>query len=72
MATKDFKNPIIDFNGNNTYIQKEGINNDFGVYDSPDELLKEHHQEMKKMKAFLYRHLGRHLMNRNVKKIRKS
>ncbi len=70
VATKDFKNPIIDFNGNNTYIQKEGINNDFGVYDSPDELLKEHHQEMKKMKAFLYRHLGRHLMNRNVKKIR--
>ncbi len=72
VATKDFKNPIIDFNGNNTYIQKEGINNDFGVYDSPDELLKEHHQEMKKMKAFLYRHLGRHLMNRNVKKIRNS
>lgn len=72
VATKDFKNPIIDFNGNNTYIQKEEINNDFGVYDSPDELLKEHHQEMKKMKAFLYRHLGRHLMNRNVKKIRKS
>ncbi len=72
VATKDFKNPIIDFNGNNTYIQKEGINNDFGVYDSPDELLKEHHQEMKKMKEFLYRHLGRHLMNRNVKKIRNS
>ena len=55
---------------NNTYIQSEGINQDFGVYDSPDDLLKAHHQEMSAIKAFLYKHFGRHLMNRNVKKIR--
>lgn len=72
VAVKDFKNPIIDFNRNNTYIQSEGINQDFGVYDSPDDLLKEHHQEMSVIKAFLYRNLGRHLMNRNVNKIRNS
>ena len=70
VAVKDFKNPIIDFDRNNTYIQSEGINQDFGVYDSPDDLLKEHHQEMSVIKAFLYRNLGRHLMNRNVNKIR--
>ena len=70
VAVKDFKNPIIDFDRNNTYIQSEGINQDFGVYDSPDDLLKEHHQEMSAIKAFLYKHFGRHLMNRNVKKIR--
>ena len=70
VAVKDFKNLIIDFDRNNTYIQSEGINQDFGVYDSPDDLLKEHHQEMSVMKAFLYRNLGRHLMNRNVNKIR--
>lgn len=72
VAVKDFKNPIIDFDRNNTYIQSEGINQDFGVYDSPDDLLKEHHQEMSVIKAFLYRNLGRHLMNRNVNKIRNS
>ncbi|MCM1334553.1 MAG: transglutaminase family protein [Eubacterium sp.] len=72
IAVKDLQNPIIDFNGNNTYIQSEGINQDFGVYDSPDELLKEHHQEMSALKAFAYKNLGRHLMNRNVKKIRNS
>ena len=44
-----------------TYIQSEGINQDFGVYDSPDELLKEHHQEMSRVKAFLYRNWGRHI-----------
>ena len=43
---------------------------DFGVYDCPDELLKEHHQEISAFKAFVYRHIGRHLMNRNVRKIR--
>ena len=40
VTVKDFKNPVIDFDRNNTYIQSEGINQDFGVYDSPDELLK--------------------------------
>ena len=38
-TTLDFKNPQIDFNRNDTYIQSEGINNDFGRYDSPDDLL---------------------------------
>jgi GNAT superfamily N-acetyltransferase len=71
VAVKDFQNPVIDFDRNNTYIQSEGINQDFGVYDSPDELLKEHHQEMSFIKSLAYRYLGRHLMNYNVKKIRK-
>ena len=70
VAVKDFRNLIIEFDRNNTYIQSEGINQDFGVYDCPDELLKEHHQEISVFKAFAYRHIGRHLMNRNVRKIR--
>lgn len=70
VAVKDFKNPVIDFDRNNTYIQSEGITQDFGVYDCPDDLLLEHHQEMSKMKGFAYRNLGRHIMNRNIKRIR--
>lgn len=72
VAVSDFENPVIEFNRNNTYIQSEGINQDFGVYASPDDLLKEHHQEMSAIKVFAYKSLGRHLMNRNVKKIRNS
>ena len=72
VAVKDFRNPVIDFERNNTYIQSNGINQDFGIYDCPDDLLKEHHQEMSVLKAFLYRNLGRHLMNSNIKKIRNS
>jgi len=70
VAVSDFKNPIIDFNRNNTYIQSEGINQDFGVYDSPDELLKEHGQEIGIIKKLSFMFYGRHCMNRNVKKIR--
>lgn len=72
VAVTDFMNPTIDFDRNNTYIQSEGINQDFGVYDSPDDLLKEHGQEISKLKAFAYRNLGRHLMNINVKKVRNT
>lgn len=60
----------IDFNRSNTYIQSEGINQDFGIYDSPDDLLREHGQEMSPFKAFVYRNIGRHLMNRNVANVR--
>lgn len=70
VAVRDFQHPVIEWNGNNTYIQSEAITRDFGIYNSPDELLKEHHQEMSALKKFLYRHLGRHLMNRNVRRIR--
>ena len=72
VAVRDFRRPVIEFDRNNTYIQSEGINQDFGVYDSPDELLREHHQEMSRLKAFAYRNLGRRLMNANVKRIRKQ
>lgn len=72
VAVRDFRNPVIEWDGNNTYIQSEGINQDFGVYDSPDELLKEHGQQMSRAKELLYQYLGRHLMNRNVNRIRKE
>ena len=72
VAVKDFRRPVIDFNRNNTYIQSEGINRDFGIYSCPDELLREHSQELPPVKACAYRHLGRHLMNRNIRKIRRA
>lgn len=70
VAVSDFQNPVIDWNGNNTYIQSDGINQDFGIYNSPDELLIEHHQDMSAFKKFLFKYVGRHLMNKNVAKIR--
>lgn len=70
VATKDFKNPQIFWNDNDTYIQKEGIVRDLGVYSSPDELFKEHMQNLNFIKKKIYENFIRHLMNKNVNKIR--
>lgn len=70
VAVDDFMNPVIDWNRNDTYIQKEGINNDFGIYDNPDLFFSEHKQELTLLKKFIYRKLIRHFMNFNVRKIR--
>ena len=72
VATKNFLNPPIEFDCCDTYIQKEGIVRDFGVYDDPDSLLTKHGQTMKILKKCVYRLIGRHLMNDNVNKIRKT
>ena len=71
VATNNFMNPPVEFDCCDTYIQKDGIVRDFGVYSDPDSLLKEHGQQMNFIKRCVYRLIGRHLMNTNVKKIRK-
>jgi hypothetical protein len=70
VAVKDFKNPPIDWNENDTYIQSEGIVQDFGVFDSPDELFIKHFQKLNSFKKFMFRNVIRQLMNKNVAKIR--
>ena len=70
VAVKDFRNPPIDWNENDTYIQSEGIVQDFGVFDTPDELFAKHFQRLSPFKRFMFRYVIRHLMNRNVVKIR--
>lgn len=71
-AVSDFRNPQIEWNKNHTYIQKEGIIQDLGTYDTPDELLNRHRQSMGRGKSAAYRLLGRHLMNRNVERMRRK
>ena len=70
VATKNFASPPVEFDCCDTYIQKEGIVRDFGIYSDPDSLLKEHGQQMNLLKMCVYRFIGRRLMNNNVKKIR--
>ena len=50
VATNDFKNPDIDWNKNDTYIQKEGINQDFGIFDNPDIFFDEYGQALNPVK----------------------
>ncbi|MCP3932880.1 MAG: transglutaminase family protein [Bacteroidetes bacterium] len=68
--TDNFQNPLIDWDLNHTYIQEKGINQDFGLFDSPDELYQNHQQKMSALKRFIFRNVVRHEMNKNVSEIR--
>ncbi len=70
--TDKFQNPTIDWNYNDTYIQNKGVNQDFGVFDIPDDFYREHKQELGLFKNYIYKHFIRHIMNKNVDRIRKN
>ena len=70
IATKCLSNPDIDWNGKDTYIQSEGIADDFGLYIQPDDFYAKYGSNLSGIKKFLFRYLLRHLMNRNVNRIR--
>ncbi len=69
-ATPDLLNPPIDWKGTDTYIQKNGINHDFGVYDCPDEFYAQHGANLSGLKRWLFQRVIRHRINRNVDRIR--
>ncbi len=70
VGTTDLKNPSVDWVGSDTYIQNTAINQDYGVFDSPDEFYANYGQEFSWWKGILYRTLFRHWMNRRVRRIR--
>jgi len=72
VATKNFKNPDINWNEGSTYIQKEAITGDLGVYDDPDTYFSKYKQKLNPIKKFLYRNVIRYSMNRNVRNIREN
>jgi len=72
VATKCFSSPQVNWQGQDTYIQKEGIHDDFGIYDSPDEFYLEKGTNLSGIKRWLYQHIIRHLINNNVAKLRKQ
>lgn len=68
--TDNFYNPKIDWKGGNTYIQKLGINQDFGIFDNPDEFYNKHQQELNLFKQIIFKVIVRNLMNKNIMRIR--
>jgi hypothetical protein len=71
-ATPDLMNPGVDWCGRDTYIQKDGINHDFGVFDSPDAFFARHGSNLSGFKRWLFQRVARHRMNRNVQRIREG
>lgn len=69
-ATPDLASPGVEWRGRATYIQKEGIAEDFGIYDDPDAFYARHGSNLAGWKRWLYEHVVRHRMNRNVARVR--
>jgi hypothetical protein len=72
VATPDLQNPLVDWVGRDTYIQKDGINADLGVFDDPDTFYKHRGVNLSGLKRWLFRAFIRHWMNRNVERIRET
>ncbi len=69
-ATPNLSAPGVEWRGNDTFIQKDGIADDFGLFDSPDQFYAQHGSNLSGVKRWLYAHVFRHLMNRNVARVR--
>ncbi|MGH1452470.1 MAG: transglutaminase-like domain-containing protein [Paracoccaceae bacterium] len=70
-GTECLQKPDVAWAGQSTYIQKTGINHDFGIFDNPDAFYANHRQ-LTGVRGFLYRRIIRHWMNRRVAQIRKG
>jgi hypothetical protein len=70
IATDCFEAPAVEWTGGNTYIQKEGIERDYGVFPDPDTFFREHSQSLSIVKRVVYKNITRHSMNKNVERIR--
>ena len=69
-ATPDLSAPAVEWRGQDTFIQKEGIVDDFGVFGSPDEFYARHGSNLSGLKRWLYTRVIRHRMNAQVRRIR--
>ena len=70
VATASFQNPPVDWHGQATYIQKEGISTDYGTFASPDDFYQQEGSNLSGIRQFLFKHLVRQQMNAAIARIR--
>ena len=70
-GTDNLHDPDVRWSGQDTYIQKTGINSDLGVFASPDAFYAKYRQ-LRGIKGLLYRFLIRHWMNARVARLRRG
>ncbi len=71
-ATTNLQDPGVEWCGRATYIQREGIAQDFGVFDHPDDLYRTQGTNLSGLRRVLYAYVFRHTMNATVSRIRRA
>lgn len=72
VATPDLHHPRVEWQGEPTYIQRDGIADDFGLFDHPDHLYAAHGTNLRGLRRVAYQLLFRHVMNAAVDRIRQQ
>jgi len=72
VGTDCLAEPNVKWSGTHTYIQRTGINNDFGIFDGPDQFYAGHMQAFSPLKNWLYQHFIRRWMNYRVANVRQG
>jgi hypothetical protein len=70
VSVKDLSNSSNDWTGKDTYIQKESITSDEGIYASPDEYYEKYGANVSGLEKFLFKCVVRHLVNKKIRNIR--
>jgi hypothetical protein len=70
VGTEDLGSPPVVFRGGDTEIQMTGVASDLGVHDDPDSWYANAGTNLSGPRAWLYRFVVRHVMNRRVRSIR--
>ena len=70
VAIDNLMEPKIEWNACSTYIQKNAIVEDLGIFDTPDEFLEGYSQNLSLPKQLIYKHIIRFIMNYRIKKLR--
>lgn len=70
VGTDCLSTPPVEWIGEDTYIQRTGINADLGLFETPDDFYALHQQKFGRLRGLIYRHVVRHWMNARVKRIR--
>lgn len=71
IGTQNIRSPAVEWRGADTYIQKTGINHDYGIFDSTDAFYAKHGSNLSGARRFFYMHVVRQWMNATVERIRR-
>lgn len=70
VATDDLQRPRVEWTEGDTFIQRDGIARELGMYQSPDEFYAKHPTNLRGINGWLYRHYFYKRLNENISSIR--
>ncbi len=70
IAVLNFKNPDNRWNEDHTYVQRQAIEEDLGVFDTPDAFFAQYPTSLAYTQSFRYRTMFRGQLNRSIRAVR--